>query len=67
MGGQEVSCAMWCVFDHFSIGFHPPGAAWGALGDGHNDISGKLDHQVSLLKDPNPHVAGWGVPWLSLF
>lgn len=60
MDGQEASCAMWCGFDHFSIGFHPPRAALGALGDGHNDISGKLDHQVSTLKDPNPSLGRMG-------
>lgn len=64
MDGQEVSCAMWCGFDHSSIGFHPPRAALGALGDGDNDMSGKLDYQVSILKDLNPHLAGLVVPWL---
>lgn len=61
MDGKEISCG----FDLFN--FHPPRALLGAMGDGHNDISGKLDHQVSTTKDLNPHLAGWGVPWLSLF
>lgn len=58
MDMQGASCAMWCGFDHFSIGFHPPRAALGALGDGHNHISGKLDHHISTFKDLNPHLAG---------
>lgn len=60
---SHVQCGVVLVISILVFSFL--GLPLGALGDGDNDVSGKLDCQVSTLK--NPHLARWGVPWLSLF
>lgn len=70
MGRQEVACVTYCMLIISILFFILLGlpAPLGALRDEHNiDTSVKLGHQVSTLKDLNPHLAGWDMLWLSMF